>query len=192
MAVEPNAGSVTVGAGLLWVAPVTTAEPATGVLTPITAPAVSVAWPSGWVQLGYTEDGSEFEWAPKYDPLEVAELLIPIKYVASSAASHVAFNLAEITAGHVKAVFNGGVVTTVGGITTFNPPAIGTEVRCMLGWDRIDGMERIVWRQCINTGAVKQEHKKAPKKNTLPAQFMVEQPTAGGQPFSHYFDSSLA
>lgn len=189
---EPNASFVTVGAGTLWVAPIGSPEPASGVLSPITSPATSVPWPSAWVQLGYTEDGSEFDWAPKFDPLEVAELLIPIKYVASSAASTVAFELAEITASHIKAVFNGGTVATASGITSFQPPAIGTEVRSMLGWDRIDGMERIIWRQCIQTGSIKQEHKKAPKKNTLPASFMLETPTTGVAPFVHYLDGSLS
>jgi hypothetical protein len=189
---EPNAANVVVGAGTLWVAAIGSAEPATGVLTPITTPATSVAWPSAWTQLGYTLDGSEFGWTPKLDALEVAEQLVPIKYVTSSVEAAVAFALAEITAAHIKTAFNGGTIATAAGITTFTPPVVGAEVRVMLGWDRIDGLERIIWRQCIQTGSVKQEHKRPPTMNNLPVSFNLEFPASGVAPFVHYLDSSLA
>jgi hypothetical protein len=142
--------------------------------------------------LGFTKDGSEFDWTPKFEALEVAEQLIPIRYVASMAEASIGFALAEITAQHVSFAFNGGTVTTTSGITTFLPPVIGEEVRAMIGWDRIDGLERIIWRQCIQTDDVKQEHKKSPAMNTLPTKFMLEQPADNGPLFYHYFDSSLA
>lgn len=192
---EPNGAMLTVGAGTLWSAPIGTTEPVAGVLTPsaasITAGAASVAWPTGWIQMGYTTDGSEFDWAPKLDPLEVAEVLVPIRFVTASAEAKVMFACAEITAAHVKAAFNGGTVATAAGITTFTPPNVGQEVRLMLGWDRIDGMERILWRQCIQTGTVKQTHKKAPAMNTLPMEFSQEWPTNNTAPFVHYFDGTL-
>lgn len=189
---EPNPSQVTVGAGTLWTAPIGTPEPAVGVLSPVTSPATTVSWPSAWTQLGYTAEGNEFDWTPKMDPLEVAESLLPIRYVASSAEAKIAFAAAEITASHISAAFNGGTVTTASGITTFTPPVLGSEVRLMIGWDRIDGLERIIWRQCIQTGDVKQTHKKAPAMNTIPMEFMLEQPATGLSLFVHYFDASLA
>ena len=189
---EPNAGAITVGAGTLWIAPLGTTEPVPGVLLPITAPASAVAWPAAWTQLGFTTEGSEFDWTPKLDPLEVAEQLVPIRYVTSSVEIKVMFALAEITAKHVSYAFNGGTISTSSGITTFTPPKLGAEVRVMLGWDRIDGMERIVWRQCINHNGTKQTHKRPPAMNSLPAEFVLEYPTANTDPLVHYFDASLA
>jgi hypothetical protein len=189
---QPNPSAVTVGAGTLWFAPAGTAPPAAGVLSPVTSPATSVAWPSAFIQIGFTTDGSEFDWTPKFDPLEVAEQLIPIRYVASMAEASIAFAMAEITAQHVSLALNGGTVVTASGITTFTPPVIGTEVRVAIGWDRIDGLERIIWRQCIQTDDVKQEHKKSPAMNKLPSKFMLEQPSDNGPLFYHYFDASLA
>lgn len=189
---EPDGSKVTLGAGTLFYAPQGSTEPAAGVLTPITSPATSVAWPSAWIQLGYTQDGSEFTFTPKIDPIEVAENLYPIKYVASMVTMDVVFALAEITATHLSVVLNGGTIATASGITTFTPPVLGSERRIMLGWDRKDGLERIIWRQCIQTGAVKQMHKKPPAFNTLPASFALEVPTSGpSDPFVHYFDASL-
>jgi hypothetical protein len=189
---EPNAGHVVVGAGTLWLAPLGSPEPAAGVLSPITTPATSVAWPSAWTQLGYTLDGSEFDWTPKLDPLDVAEQLAPIRYVTSSVEAKVIFALAEITAAHVSNAFNGGTVATASGITTFTPPVVGGEVRVMLGWDRLDGLERILWRQCIQIGTVKQTHKRPPAMNSLPVEFVLEVPATGLSLFTHYFDASLA
>lgn len=189
---EPNAGHVVVGAGTLWAAAIGSPEPAVGVLLPITSPATAVAWPSAWTQLGYTLDGSEFDWTPKLDALEVAEQLAPLRYVTSSVEAKVMFALAEITANHVSIAFNGGVITTASGISTFVPPIVGAEVRLMLGWDRLDGLERIIWRQCVQTGTVKQTHKRPPNMNSLPVEFNLEAPTSGSALFTHYFDSSLA
>jgi len=189
---QPNAGQVVVGAGTLWFAPLGSSEPAPGVLLPVSAGASAVAWPSAWTQLGYTEDGSEFDWTPKLDALEVAEQLAPLRYVTSSVEAKVMFALAEISAQHVSLVFNGGTTTTSSGITTYVPPLVGAEVRVMLGWDRIDGLERIIWRQCIQSGTVKQQHKRPPAMNTLPAEFNLEVPTTGAALFTHYFDATLA
>ena len=189
---QPNASQVVVGAGTLWYAPLGTTEPTAGVLAPVTSPAVAVAWPSAWTQLGYTADGSEFDWTPKLDPLVVAEQLAPLKYVTSGVEAKVMFDIAEISAAHVQLALNGGTVTTASGISTYVPPVVGAEVRVMLGWDRIDGLERIIWRQCINTAVVKQQHKRPPAMNTLPVEFNLEVPATGSTLFVHYFDASLA
>ena len=113
-------------------------------------------------------------------------------YVTTSVEAKLSFALAEITAAHVSAAFNGGSVATASGITTFTPPKVGEEVRVMLGWDRLDGMERIIWRQCIQTGTVKQAHKRPPAFNSLPVEFVLEAPATGLPLFTHYFDASLA
>lgn len=187
----PNVNNVVVGPGTLWWAPIGSPEPAAGVLTPITSPATSVAWPSAWNMFGYTDDGSEFDWTPKFSPIEAAESLVPLKYVTASAESSLAFSLLEMTARNIAAVMNGGTTTTASGITTYQPPLLGAESRIMLGWDRQDGMERMIFRRCIQTGTVKVPRKKAPNKVVIPAVFMLETVVGGSLPMAWYFDSSL-
>jgi len=189
---QPNASQVVVGAGTLWYAPLGSAEPVAGVLLPVTSPASAVAWPSAWNQLGYTADGSEFDWTPKLDPLVVAEQLAPIRYVTSGVEAKVIFAIAEISAAHVQLALNGGTIATAAGISTYVPPVVGAEVRVMLGWDSLNGLERIIWRQCIQVGVVKQSHKRPPAMNTLPVEFSLEVPATGLALFTHYLDSSLA
>lgn len=196
---EPNGSMVRIGAGTLWIAPLGTVEPAAGVLTPVTpavsgGTAVGVPWPAAWTQLGYTKDGSEFSWAPKLDAIKVAEVLLPLRYVASETEASLMFDLAELTAAHLATAFNGGSVVTASGVTTFTPPVIGAEVSVMLGWDSVDGLERIIARKCVQTGDVKQEHKKSPVYNGLPCKFMLQVPAnyPTTQIFTHYLDASLA
>jgi hypothetical protein len=189
---EPNAANLAIGAGNLWYAAIGSPEPAAGVLTPITSPATTVAWPSQWTQLGYTTDGNEFTFTPKLDPIEVAENLYVIKYVASGVMVECTFDMAEITATHLALALNGATLSSSGGITSLVPPILGSEKRIMLGWDRIDGLERIIMRRCIQTAAVKQTHKKAPNLNTIPATFALEVPTSGPTDlYTHYFDNSI-
>jgi hypothetical protein len=143
---------------------------------------LAAAWASPWSQLGYTDDGSEFSIETKMEDVEVAEELDPVAILASARTITAVFALAEITATNLKRVANGGTLTPTGAVVYFDPPAIGTEVYCMLGWEAQDGQERWILRKCIQTGKVSITRKKAPNKATLPVEFRCVKP-AGLQPY---------
>jgi hypothetical protein len=140
------------------------------------------AWPSGWLGLGYTDDGSEIGIETKMEDVEVAEELDPVAILASARTITVTMALAEITATNLKRVMNGGTFTAGGGYVYFDPPAIGTEQYCMLGWESQDVQERWIFRKAIQTGKLAIARKKAPNKATLPVEFRCVKPT-GLQPY---------
>jgi hypothetical protein len=164
--------------GVLYIAPLGTVEP-----TSLTS-----AWDAAWTALGYTEDGSDFHYQITVADVNVAEELFPLRIVSTAVKATVKFSLAEITAKNLQAAYNGGAITVVplaGGVpahVTFEPPALGTETRVMLGWQSMSGDERYVWRQCFNTGDVAIAHKKVPAKTAIPCDFQLEKP-AGAAPF---------
>jgi len=163
---------------LLW-APLGTVEPvctvAGGVFTD--------AWTTGFVNLGSTVDGSSFKASLKVEAISVAEFLDPIKYVTTGRESQISFALASYTAANLKKVFNGGTLTVTGSAATtkneYTPPAPGTEVRAMIGWESLDHTVRIIAYQAINSGDIQMDLKKAPAFTGLPCDFMLEVPASG-------------
>lgn len=168
-------GAIALGPGYLYIAPLGTTEP-----TDLTTPWTTVA--PAWVQLGYTDEGSQFTYSIDTDTVEVAEELDPIKTAINSRTITVAFALAEITATNMKRALNGGTITTGTGIVTFEPPDLGTEVRTMLGWESEDHTERWVYRQCFSTGDVGIERRKGNTKSVIATEWTLEKP-AGAAPF---------
>jgi hypothetical protein len=248
---SPDVANVTTGPGLLRYAPLGTAEPATRV----------AAWPSGWVQVGYTSEGHTFNSSLSVDDVEVAELVDPVRRVTTKRDTKVAFAMAELTLAHFKLRLNGGTVVTDDAVLTdaaitnaspnlssasaawtaddvgktvthasippgttilsrtsatvvvmsanatataagasvtvvgrwgsyIEPPAVGTETRIMLGWDSEDGLERAIWRRCMQTGGSETARKKGADYAKLAAEFSLEQPSAGLAPFRHFFATS--
>jgi len=165
--------------GVLFRAPLGTAEPTHTVVGSV----FSDSWPVGWVALGATDAGSNFKWKTSYDKIEVEEFLDPIKYVSTGREGSVAFALASISATNMKSALNGGILTTTGAttttMTTYTPPAAGAEVRCMIGWESLDSTERLVCYQCINTGEVSVQRQKGKNKAVLPVEFALEIPLSG-------------
>jgi hypothetical protein len=172
---------VRVGPGTLYIAPVGTAEPAD----------LAVAWNAAFVDLGYTEEGHSFSSSPSFDPVEVAEEVDPIEYHMTGREMSVSFELAQVTAQNLSRALNGGELTTGTGIVTFEPPDPGEEVRVALGWESLDGLERWVWRKCMQTGNVEIARRKAPAKATIPCSFMCEIVAGGAKPFKAIFDEDL-
>jgi hypothetical protein len=165
--------------GFLFWAPLGTAEPTHAV----TASVFSDVWAAAWIRLGATEEGHAFNWQTSYDPVTVAELLDPIKYVTTGRNGSVAFALADFHANNVKRALNGGTLTSTGTaattMTTYTPPAQGAETRCMIGWESTDGTERLIAYQCINTGQVSIQRRKGSANAALPVEFQLEVPTSG-------------
>ena len=165
--------------GFLFWAPIGTAEPTHAV----TGSVFSDVWAAAWVRLGATEEGHSFNWQTSFDPVTVAELLDPIKYVTTGRTGSLAFALADFHTNNVKRALNGGTVTTTGAttttMTTYTPPAQGAEVRCMLGWESTDGTERLIAYQCVNTGQVSITRHKGADNAALPVEFQLEAPSTG-------------
>lgn len=172
---------VRLGPGKLKIAPLGTTEPTT----------LSAAWNASWLDIGYTEEGHAFTSSPSFDPVPVAEEIMPLQYAPTGQEMRVEFAMAEMGAKNLQTAFNGGTITTGTGIVTFEPPALGSETRVMLGWEALDAKERWVFRKCLQTGDVEFARRKAPDKTTIPVSFMLEIVAGSSAPFKAIFDSTL-
>ena len=70
---------------------------------------------AGWVGLGYTETGSEFDYQLQTAAVMVAEELDTIKNAPTGRQSSVTFDLAQMTATNLQLASNGGTITSGGG-----------------------------------------------------------------------------
>lgn len=168
-----NSALLQIGPGILYVAPIGTAEPTV----------VTGAWPSGWTALGSTETGSEFIYNITVADVDVAELLDPVQIRTTKRKANLKFDLAEVSAYHVQLGLNGGATppVAVAGVVIPAVPSIGQEVRVMLGWDSDDAQERWIWRRCLQAGSLSIKRQKAPAKSLVTCDFQLElpQPAAG-------------
>lgn len=195
-----NPAHVFSGPGTLYAAPLGTTEPTS----------VTGGWPAGWVALGYTNQGSEFDDTPTFQQIKVEEEVYAIRNVLTDKKSTLTFVLSELTEQNLALALNGGITSVVSGVETVNgdgslsvqPPAPGLEGRVMLGWDSIpkagssgtalNVFGRLVLRQCIQTGAVKMVHRKGSNVATIACQFELEVPSGGLEPWSAIFPASQA
>lgn len=165
--------------GLLYIAPLGSAEPTT----------VSSAWGAGWVPLGYTDAGSTFSYTTTVDKVEVAEELDPIAYSTTGREASIDVSLAEITLKNLNVAFNGGLVSGAGGTIGdgqdfyFEPPELGTEQRVMLGWDANPTVAnndlRFLFRRVLNSGSLNIDNKKGTQKQLIVCKFNLEKPADG-------------
>ena len=179
--------AIATGPGYLYYAPLGTALPANTVAGSV----FTDAWASAgaWALLGATDEGSSFSYELDTEDIEVAEYLDPVQVVATGRTINIAFSLVNISATNLKRALNGGTITTSGsGATTLNeyaPPALGAEVRCMIGWESLDNTERLVGRQCFQTGNVEIARRKGADKAMLPLEFRLEKPSSA-DPFTYW------
>lgn len=166
MTVGRDPSAVAIGAGTLYYAPIGTTEPTT----------LTGAWAAGWVDLGYTENGSTFTETRTTTDLDVAEEYYPLSTAVTAKTGMVAFQLAQITALNMQVVYAGGTISTAGGVQTFDPPAAGSESRVMLGWQSKAADERYIFRQCFATGNTARAMQKGAKA-LLDVSFNLEKPT---------------
>lgn len=169
-----NAAAVRFGKpGKLYIAAVGTTEPATA----------TAAWPTGWVPLGYTDEGSAFNYEISTDNVEVAEELDVLARVTTGRDASIEFALAEITKKNLTIAFNGGIIVGDGLEWTFEPNDLGNEQRVAIGWDAsptVAGNDlRIVFRQCLQGGSLGLENRKGATKSTISANFQLEKPATG-------------
>ncbi len=171
-----NAAAVRFGKpGKLRIAPLGTAEPTTA----------TSAYPAGWVPLGYTDEGSAFNYEISTDNVEVAEELDVLARVTTGRDASVEFALAEITYKNLVIAFNGGIIVGDGQAWEFEPPDLGNEVRVMLAWDAMPtpaGNDlRIILRQCLQGGSLGLENRQGATKATIAANFQLEKPATGAK-----------
>lgn len=164
---------------LLW-SPLLTAAPSNTVVGSV----FTDTWPVGWVNLGATEDGSDWTYETKLEAVNVAEFFDPVVWKTTERNGNFAFALANYTLNNLKRAMNGGTIATLSGAGTtllskFTPVTPGQEVRCQIGWESLDATMRVICYQTIQGGALKTSFKKAPAKATIPAQFNFEVPSSG-------------
>jgi hypothetical protein len=174
--VDFNAAAVRFGKpGKLRIAPLGTTEP-----TDTTS-----AWPAGWIPLGYTDEGSVFNYEISTDNVEVAEELDILARVTTGRDASVEFALAEITKRNLNIAFNGGIIVGDGLAWEFEPPDLGSETRVMLGWDAGFNVAtndlRMIFRQCLQGGSIGLENRKGATKSTISANFQLEKPASGAK-----------
>jgi hypothetical protein len=165
--------------GKLYIAPL---ESAPG--TPTAEPAtVNEAWAAVWVPLGYTDEGSVFNYELSVDNVEVAEELDPIARVTTGRDASVEFALAELTYRNLTIAFNGGIVVGDGLEWEFEPPDLGNEERVMIGWDAsfdpLTNDLRMIFRRCLQGGSLGIENRKGTTKSVIASTFQLEKPLDG-------------
>lgn len=177
---------VALGPGYLLWAPLLSTLPTNTVVGSV----FTDAWAAAWIPLGATDSGSVFSWQLNVDQVDAAEYLDPLAWVTTGRVGSIQFELANISATNFKRMLNGGSIVVTGSTTTtlssYTPPAAGAEVRAMIGWESLDSTERLIGYQTLNTAEVKVTRAKGASNATLPAQFNMEVPAAGGQPFGYW------
>jgi hypothetical protein len=174
---------VVVGPGLLYVAPIGTAEPTTG----------SGALPSAWTPIGYTDDGTTFSYGTTFEDIDVAEELDPIRKVATKRQVSLKCAMAQVSAQTLSIAANGGTIgSPTTGFVTFDPPELGQEAAVMVAWDSDDHQERILIRKAIQVGAVDEARKKAPNKAMIPIELAGQVPDDGSGIYRRWIASARA
>ena len=172
--------------GFLYWAPLGSTLP-----TPVTtASAFTDTWPVAWIPLGMTVGGTDFDPNSTVTPILAAEQIDPIAYRTTARATTLSFQVMSFTATNLARAFNGGTTTVTGTtgstITKLDPPAIGTEVRAMIGWESLLSDVRFIAYQVFNGGSLKMSFNKAPAMAAVAWSGMLEKP-ASTQPFSWWF-----
>ena len=172
--------------GFLWLAPLATAEPTNTVTGSVFTDTIPVAW----IPLGATTEGSTFSYSSTVEAIRVAELFDPVKYATTERNGSIAFNLASWTLSNYNRALNGGVAaltptsgTGATALTKVEPPAPGSEVRCMVLWESTDSTVRILVRQALQGGEVSTAFQRAPSIAAIPCTYNMEIPTGGTKPW---------
>ncbi len=162
--------------GYLYHAPAGTAFPALGgaaVGSKFTdSPSVT------FIEVGATEDGHRFRYAPSIEAITVAEFLDPVKWRTVSREGSFAFNLADYTLKNLQRGLNGGTLSSTGSAGTqvnrLTPPTLGNETRSALMWESFDATMRIFMYSTVNVAEMEMAFNKAPAIAVIPCEFRFE------------------
>jgi hypothetical protein len=164
--------TISIGSGALYIAPLGTSEPAS----------LSLAFPSTWVPIGYTEKGTTFTRAVTAADVDVAEEYYSVDVIITAYKITVDFAFSQMTAQNYYWAMNGGTITTNLGDVFFDPPAAGTETAVMIGWTSTALDEAYIWRQCLQVGATATSRQKVLPQALIPVSFELMKP-ASKQPW---------
>lgn len=134
-----NANQVIAGVGLLYVAPIGTAEP--------TSATASLGSP--WREVGYTEAGATISTEITTENIEVAEELEPVGVATSSRNATVSFGMAQTTRENLALALNLGIQAN--NDTPIEPPDASEEVYVM-GALKTDQGALWLFRKMKNSG----------------------------------------
>ena len=179
--------------GILWIAPLGTAEP-----TPVSAAGkFTDTLAAAWLLLGPTSEGSSFSDSVNTDTITVAEFLNPVKNVVTGRESKLSFALASWTLSNYRRAINGGVAaiapqgTSGSEVTSLEPPVEGSETRAMLIWESTDSSLRLLGRQTFQTGEVASDFKPGADKALIPCEYHFEQPATALRPWKMWAAGTL-
>jgi hypothetical protein len=175
--------NIRLGPGQLYIAPLGTAEPTT-----LSAVA------TGFVALGYTETGSEIDFATTYDDVEVAEEVDPVAVIKTKRLISIKVIAAEITARNFQYAMNGGTIgSPTAGYVTFDPPLTSdSDVHVMLLWQADDNQERWLFRECNQVGTITIPRHKGKDMAKIPMEFRALVPATALKPFKTWFAATRA
>lgn len=171
--------NVRVGPGWLYIGAVGATEPTD----------LDTDWDyADWTPIGYTDEGSEFQFDRTVENVEVAEELDPVLTFETSRSTKISFASAEITARNLQVALNGGDINVSGATTTFEPPEAGDITYVAIGWQATDGLERWVFRKALSAEPVSIGRRKSPDKAVIQMGFQVVKPDSGA-PWKAIFDT---
>ena len=162
--------NVDLDVGILYVAPIGTAEPTSA----------TSALDAAWREVGYTEDGSQITTGVSSEEVFVAELLDAVRTATTQRTTRVSFQMAQMTRANLLLALNQGAAGADND-TGVEPVATSAEVRVMLLWQSDQtgaDQRRWLFRQCYNTGGLTIANRKAPQKRLMPVDFFCEKPSA--------------
>ena len=168
--------------GFLYWAPLASSVPT----NTVSGSVFTDTWPVAWIALGMTEAGTTLTPALTVEAIEAAESIDPIGYRTTGRTSTAEFQLKNFTGTNLARALNttASVVSGTGAtlLTRVTPPAPGSEVRAMLGWESLDSTVRWVGYQFINSGDLAIAMQKVPTTGNIPFTANFEKPSAT-QPF---------
>lgn len=175
-----NSGLYVTGPGILYSAPLLTAEPPATVLA---SAFPTTAWPAAWVPVGSTADGFSFKDTITTAPITAAESYYPVKVITTARAAQCDVILQEISASNLKRGLNTSAAVVTGAAATMStqiqPPVVGSEVRVMWGWQSQDDTVRFIAYQALQTGSLTVKFTKGATPAQLTFQLDLELPASG-------------
>ena len=182
---------VIVGTGVLYVAAIANDGNTTGGGDYVAFPGDnSGAWAtpaSGWVDVGYSEDGWTLEMDKTFEDIMVAEEIDPIATFKTAQEVRLTGELAQAGMSNLQTALGGGTFTEndttnyAAGYDTLTPPATDgfDEKSLLLIVDGPAGADRHVEiPRSVNVGAFSMAHQKAPQKVVIAVEFKVLKPKA--------------
>lgn len=173
-----NAAAYLTGPGIMYTAPLLTAEPT----STVAASVFGTTWTT-WVAVGSTADGWSFSDSIETEDIEAAESYYPVRTITTNRAAQMEITLQEIHASNLKLALNQTAATVTGSgatlLTEIQPPAVGGETRKMWGWQSEDNTVRFIAYQALQVGDIGVQFTKGSTPAQLSLELKLELPASG-------------